>query len=34
MLKNQDLIKKAYKGFNNREIATVLSVMHPNIRWP
>jgi len=34
MLKNQTLIKKAYTGFNNREIDTVLSVMHPGIHWP
>lgn len=29
-----DIIKKAYIGFNNREIDTVLSLMHPNIHWP
>ena len=34
MLKNQALIKKAYTGFNNREIDTVLSIMHPDIHWP
>ena len=34
MLKNQALINKAYTGFNNREIDTVLSVMHPDVHWP
>jgi len=34
MLSNQALIEKAYAGFNNREIDTVLSVMHPDIHWP
>jgi hypothetical protein len=31
---NKNLIKKAYAGFNNREIDTVLSIMHPDIHWP
>jgi len=34
MLNNQELINKAYKGFNNREIDAVLSIMHPDIHWP
>ena len=34
MLKNQTLIKKAYTGFNNREIDTVLAIMHSDIHWP
>jgi len=34
MLKNQALIKKAYAGFNNRNIDAVLAIMHPNIHWP
>jgi hypothetical protein len=33
-LKNEALIQKAYAGFNNREIDTVLSIMHPDIHWP
>jgi len=33
-LKNQALIKKAYAGFNNRNIDAVLAIMHPNIHWP
>ena len=32
--KNHELIKKAYAGFNNREIDAVLSIMHPDIHWP
>jgi hypothetical protein len=34
MLKNKALIKKAYAGFNNRNIDAVLSIMHPDIHWP
>jgi len=34
MLKNEALIKKAYAGFNNRNIDAVLAIMHPNIHWP
>jgi len=34
MLKNQALVKIAYNGFNNREIDTVLAIMHPDIHWP
>jgi hypothetical protein len=34
MIENQALIRKAYTGFNNREVDTVLSVMHPDIHWP
>ena len=34
MFKNEALIKKAYEGFNNREVDIVLSVMHPDIHWP
>lgn len=30
----QALIKKAYTGFNNREVDSVLSVMHKDIHWP
>ena len=31
---HQSLIEKAYKGFNNREVDTVLPLMHSNIHWP
>jgi hypothetical protein len=30
----RELIRKAYKGFNEREIDTVLSVMAPDVHWP
>ena len=29
-----DLIKKAYSGFNERDIDKALSTMHANIQWP
>ena len=34
MLTNKELIKKAYTGFNSREIDAVLAIMHPDIHWP
>lgn len=34
ILSNRALIEKVYAGFNNREVDTVLSFMHPTIRWP
>lgn len=30
----EDLIKKAYKAFNARDIDTALSTMHPDVQWP
>jgi ketosteroid isomerase-like protein len=30
---NQELIKKAYQAFNNRDIETILQMMHPDIKW-
>lgn len=30
----QDLIKKAYAAFNERDIDTALSTMHPDVQWP
>lgn len=30
----QDLIKKTYAAFNNRDIDTALSIMHPQVQWP
>ncbi len=30
----QDLIKKAYAAFNERDIDTALSTMHPEVQWP
>ena len=29
-----EIIKKAYAAFNNREIDEVLSLMHENVEWP
>ena len=29
----QDLIRKAYGAFNARDIPTVLSTFHPQVRW-
>lgn len=29
-----DLIKKAYSGFNSRDIDKALSTFHPNVQWP
>lgn len=28
------LIEKAYSAFNARDIDAVLTLMHPNVRWP
>jgi ketosteroid isomerase-like protein len=33
MLKNQELIKKAYAAFNARDIDAILQVMHPEVKW-
>ena len=30
----KDLIKKAYTAFNERDIDTALSTMHPDVQWP
>jgi hypothetical protein len=30
----EDLIRKAYSAFNARDIDKVLSLMHPQVRWP
>ena len=29
----EDIIKKAYNAFNERDIDKALSVMHPNVQW-
>src|SRR3978361_260177 len=34
MQSNQEIIERAYAGFNNRNVEAVLSVMHPDIHWP
>jgi SnoaL-like domain len=33
MLTNQEILTKAYKAFNAREIDTVLTYMHPDVDW-
>lgn len=30
---NQQFLQKLYAAFNNREIETIISVMHPNVKW-
>jgi hypothetical protein len=30
----KDIIKKAYVGFNSRDIDAVFTTMHPNVHWP
>ena|SRR5882762_8559177 len=30
----QEIIKKAYAAFNERDIDQVLSAMHPRVHWP
>jgi len=32
--KTKRLIETAYKGFNSRDIDSVLPLMHPDIHWP
>ena len=33
MLKEQELLTKAYEAFNARDIDTVLTYMHPHVDW-
>ena len=33
MVQSQDLIQKAYAAFNARDIPTVLTTLHPQVRW-
>lgn len=30
---NHELIKKAYQAFNDRDINTIMQMMHPDIKW-
>ncbi len=30
----EELIRKAYKAFNERDAETVLALMQPNVQWP
>ena len=34
MLTDQDILTKAYKAFNDRDMDTVLAYMHPDVDWP
>lgn len=34
MAAEHDLFTRIYKAFNDRDIDTVLAVMHPNVDWP
>jgi limonene-1,2-epoxide hydrolase len=33
MSSNQQLLKSLYAAFNNRELETIISVMHPDVKW-
>ena len=33
MIQYQDMIRKAYVAFNGRDIPTVLTTFHPQVRW-
>jgi limonene-1,2-epoxide hydrolase len=33
MSSNQQLLQSLYTAFNNREIETIISVMHPDVKW-
>jgi limonene-1,2-epoxide hydrolase len=30
---NQQLLQSLYTAFNNRELETIISVMHPDVKW-
>jgi limonene-1,2-epoxide hydrolase len=30
---NQQLLQNLYDAFNNRELETIISVMHPDVKW-
>ena len=34
MLNKQEIVKKAYTAFNNRDIETALSLMQADVAWP
>src|SRR5215813_9762079 len=34
MVNKQEIVKKAYKAFNNRDIETAVSLMQPDVAWP
>jgi limonene-1,2-epoxide hydrolase len=33
MISNQQLLQSLYTAFNNRELETIISVMHPDVKW-
>jgi phage pi2 protein 07 len=33
MSSNQQLLQSLYAAFNNRELETIISVMHPDVKW-
>lgn len=33
MSSNQQFLQNLYDAFNNREIETIISVMHPDVKW-
>jgi SnoaL-like domain len=33
MSSNQELLQSLYTAFNNRELETIISVMHPDVKW-
>jgi phage pi2 protein 07 len=33
MSSNQQFLQNLYEAFNNRELETILSVMHPDVKW-
>jgi phage pi2 protein 07 len=33
MSANQQLLQSLYTAFNNRELETIISVMHPDVKW-
>jgi ketosteroid isomerase-like protein len=33
MSPNQEFLQSLYEAFNNRELETILSVMHPDVKW-
>lgn len=34
MPNDRELIERAYKAFNSRDLETALSLMHPEVDWP
>jgi hypothetical protein len=33
MSSNQQFLQNLYEAFNNRELETIISVMHPDVKW-